>query len=116
MSDSFVIYQPFPDGPPEGWPTTFYASAAVDAVIANLAAERDAATAQAAKAWAAATDETMVGFHRDMALRLSEDRDILKHRCRDLEGQVVAMTVARDTFHAILREKFASLIQRWPQI
>lgn len=63
---------------------------ALTALVDTLTRERDAANEHAARAWSAATDEKIVGFHREMALRLSEDRDIQKHRARNAEAALTA--------------------------
>lgn len=70
----------------------YYLASAVDADRAALQKEIEDAQASATRAWAAATDETVVGFHRDMALRFSEDRDVQKHRARKAEAEVAALT------------------------
>jgi hypothetical protein len=68
--------------------------------VAALTQERDDAVQRAERAWSAATDETMVGWHRDLALRLSEDRDIQKHaarKCRErAEAAERVLTQLRD--------------------
>lgn len=64
--------------------------------VAALMAERDKAVEHAKQAWSAATDDTVVGFHRDMAGRLAEDRDVQKHRAREAEAKVAELEAAVD--------------------
>ena len=64
------------------------------ATITIIKQERDQAVTARDRAWAAATDDTFVGFHRDMALRLSEDRDTQKHLARQAESQLTSIKQA----------------------